>query len=424
MYCKYCYRMLEDGTEICTACGKSQTTKKKNPRKLLGLFPIYSEKDAAEAKKLFCHAEAAYKLARESKTVLDFIVCWNMLQQDNATLRTYQEIIPPEAFQQFSDILSKESEFQWRLRDAIEASKLATISDIKGEYRNNAGPRASSFFDDLEYVSECASPETADFALSALNEVTNLVGGKVNNSASIIRESLRSLAQGMLDEFATYGSVDAELLSIDLMDGHDFERWCANVLCDLGYSNVEVTPGSGDQGVDVLAEKDSIRYAIQCKCYSSNLGNTPIQEVSAGKSFYRCHVGVVMTNRHFTPKAKELADATGTLLWDRDWITGYLNSKVSVDSSLYTNRTSRENTPVNTSVYFSRDNILPAAVGVVLETGQASVSMLQRRLKLGYTRAAQIMDTMEEMGIVGPFQGSKPREILITKEQWRRMQAK
>ena len=64
------------------------------------------------------------------------------------------------------------------------------------------------------------------------------------------------------------------------------------------------------------------------------------------------------------------------------------------------------------------DELLPDAVDVILETGQASVSMLQRRLKLGYARAARIVDEMEEKGIVGPFQGSKPRAILITKEQW------
>ena len=69
------------------------------------------------------------------------------------------------------------------------------------------------------------------------------------------------------------------------------------------------------------------------------------------------------------------------------------------------------------------DEMLPAAVDVILETGQASVSMLQRRLKLGYARAARIVDEMEEKGIVGPFQGSKPRDILITKEQWANMRS-
>ena len=68
------------------------------------------------------------------------------------------------------------------------------------------------------------------------------------------------------------------------------------------------------------------------------------------------------------------------------------------------------------------DELLPAAVDVVLETGQASVSMLQRRLKLGYARAARLVDQMEEKGVVGPFEGSKPRQLLITKEQWQEMQ--
>jgi len=67
------------------------------------------------------------------------------------------------------------------------------------------------------------------------------------------------------------------------------------------------------------------------------------------------------------------------------------------------------------------DELLPAAVEVILESGQASVSMLQRRLKLGYARAARIVDEMEDKGIVGPFEGSKPRQLLITREQWQAM---
>ena len=79
--------------------------------------------------------------------------------------------------------------------------------------------------------------------------------------------------------------------------------------------------------------------------------------------------------------------------------------------------------PEPTSDEMYQDEMLPAAVDVILETKQASVSMLQRRLKLGYARAARIVDEMEEKGIVGPFQGSKPREILITQEQWDAMRS-
>ncbi len=106
--------------------------------------------------------------------------------------------------------------------------------------------------------------------------------------------------------------------SIDEMEGHEFEQWCAELLRKNGFENVEVTKGSHDQGVDILAKKDDIRYAIQCKCYASALGNTPVQEVFTGKMIYHCHVGVVMTNSFFTEGAKKAAEATGVILWDRD----------------------------------------------------------------------------------------------------------
>ncbi len=66
----------------------------------------------------------------------------------------------------------------------------------------------------------------------------------------------------------------------------------------------------------------------------------------------------------------------------------------------------------------SYDELLPAAVDVILETNQASASMLQRRLKLGYSRASRIIDQMAELGFVGPYKGSKPRDVIITKEKW------
>lgn len=65
-----------------------------------------------------------------------------------------------------------------------------------------------------------------------------------------------------------------------------------------------------------------------------------------------------------------------------------------------------------------RDPMLEQAVQVVIDAGQASTSLLQRRCKLGYARAARIMDEMEELGIIGPYQGAKPREVLINRQQW------
>ena len=69
----------------------------------------------------------------------------------------------------------------------------------------------------------------------------------------------------------------------------------------------------------------------------------------------------------------------------------------------------------------ARDEMLTKAIEVVVEAGQASTSLLQRRLKLGYARAARIMDEMESMGIIGQYEGSKPRQVLITKNQWLEM---
>lgn len=68
------------------------------------------------------------------------------------------------------------------------------------------------------------------------------------------------------------------------------------------------------------------------------------------------------------------------------------------------------------------DELLPQAADIIFETNQASVSMLQRRLKLGYARAARIVDQLEEVGVLGPFEGSKPRQIVITRAQWQEMQ--
>lgn len=232
-------------------------------------------------------------------------------------------------------------------------------------------------------------------------------------------------------------SVDAAMVSIDKMTGLEFEEYTAQLLKRIGYSHVAVTKASGDQGIDVLATKDGVRYAIQCKNYSNRLDNTPVQEVYAGKSFYHCDIGVVLTNSTFTQSAHILANSIGVLLWDRATLQDMIrranrkrcfkcNSEknanneerlVTVMHTAEVDATAIENLVSSFSAGIE-DELLPSAVDVILETGQASVSMLQRRLKIGYAQAARIVDEMEKKGVVGPFQGSKPRDILITSSQW------
>lgn len=111
-------------------------------------------------------------------------------------------------------------------------------------------------------------------------------------------------------------------LPMDEMEGHDFEYYCADLLKANGFVEAVVTKGSGDFGADILAEKDGITYAVQCKCYDKPIGVKAVQEVYAGRDYYGKMVGVVMTNQYFTQPAVDLAQKLNIMLWDR----GYLDS--------------------------------------------------------------------------------------------------
>lgn len=114
--------------------------------------------------------------------------------------------------------------------------------------------------------------------------------------------------------------------SMDQMDGQTFEHFCADLLQSNGFSNVEVTQASGDFGIDILAQKDGVTYAIQCKCYAEPVGNHAVQEALSGAQFYHCMVAVVMTNNYFTPAAIETAKRTNVLLWNRDKVLEMVSS--------------------------------------------------------------------------------------------------
>ena len=114
---------------------------------------------------------------------------------------------------------------------------------------------------------------------------------------------------------------------IDLMEGHDFEYYCAELLKKRGFQEVEVTKGSGDYGIDILAEKEGVTYAIQCKCYTAPVGVKAVQEAYAGRDYYDRMVGAVLTNQYFTQPAVEAAKKLKILLSDRGYLESMIDEK-------------------------------------------------------------------------------------------------
>ena len=107
---------------------------------------------------------------------------------------------------------------------------------------------------------------------------------------------------------------------LDEMEGLDFEYYCAELLQNRGFIEVEVTKSSGDYGIDILAEKEGVTYAIQCKRYNAPVGVKAVQEAYAGRDFYDRMVGCVLTNQYFTQPAVDAAQKLKILLWDRDYL--------------------------------------------------------------------------------------------------------
>jgi len=120
---------------------------------------------------------------------------------------------------------------------------------------------------------------------------------------------------------------NARAHALDTMEGFEFEHYCADLLAENGFIEVEVTKGSGDYGIDILAEKDGVTYAIQCKRYTGLVGVKAVQEAYAGRDYYDRMVGAVMTNQYFTKSAAEAARKLKILMWDRDYIE-YLEGNV------------------------------------------------------------------------------------------------
>lgn len=134
--------------------------------------------------------------------------------------------------------------------------------------------------------------------------------------ATVQRERESAAAQARGDHIRT------RLSDGSVVSGVDFEDWCQHALEHQGWK-VQRTPGSGDQGVDLVCTHRGHKIVIQCKHYSKTIGNGAVQEVISGKVFYSASLGVVVSSgATYSPSAVRLADAAGVLLISGDEIFG------------------------------------------------------------------------------------------------------
>lgn len=118
--------------------------------------------------------------------------------------------------------------------------------------------------------------------------------------------------------------VKETLCQVDSMSGDEFEFFCQNLLLMAGFARVTVTKLSGDFGADILADRDFVSFAIQCKRYSANVGSDSVQQIYSAKEIYRKDIAVVITNSYFTEHAIKMANQMGVKLWDREILSKFL----------------------------------------------------------------------------------------------------
>jgi restriction system protein len=119
-------------------------------------------------------------------------------------------------------------------------------------------------------------------------------------------------------------SQNLRLQDVDSMDGISFEHYIAQLLAERGYSNVSLTE-QYDYGVDIIAEKDGVRWGIQTKRYSGLVKAEAVRQVVTGLRLYGCDRAMVVTNSTYSNVAKRLAEGNDCVLIDRDGLAALAN---------------------------------------------------------------------------------------------------
>ena len=201
----------------------------------------------------------------------------------------------------------------------------------------------------------------------------------------------------------------ADMDALDRMTGIEFEHALAQLFTDLGYGAV-VTQASRDYGADVVLSRGGQKIVVQAKRYVGTLGLDAVQEATAARLHYGAVRAIVVTTSAFTGPAQNLAQTTGVELWDRQRLNEELASVAERRKSV---AVPEKGADAELDGGRRLDALFARSARMVAAEGAVSVSLVQRKFNVDYSRAERMVDQLADYRVIGGYQGSKSREVLM-----------
>ena len=207
-----------------------------------------------------------------------------------------------------------------QVQDMLSDIDLCVYRSVDG---NHADDRIYPLSVVMQFVNDAQKRQEMEYSIPTYeyipvsvvmsSQVTNNVAGNM-----LMNQSHNSyLGYENIRKNKELSATEKTLSEVDQMTGIEFEHFCKKILSKNGFKEIFVTKASGDYGADLTAKKDGIKYVIQCKRYSGNVGEDSVREVYASKKVYDAEIAVVLTNSYFTDAAYELAKHNHVHLWHR-----------------------------------------------------------------------------------------------------------